>query len=237
MFKRLSILVGAVALAIQPATAQETAQPPIDPVRHDAAQTTVGYIFPPGTYSRVMEQMMGTAMDSVMASVGKMPMRDIAAISGRSPEELEKLGDGSLEEMLTILDPAYDERMKLTMQAMSGEMGALMSTFEPAFRDGLVRAYARRFTIRQLADLNRFFETPTGGLYAAESMVIMADPEVIKKMAEVMPEMMKQMPAMIASLKQATAHLPMPRKPSDLAKADKARLSELLGVPESELGK
>lgn len=237
MFKRFAILVSAAMLAAQPAAAQDTVQPPIDPVRLAAAKATVSHVFPPGTYSRVMKQMMGPTMDSIMGSVGKMPLRDIAAMSGKSPDELAKMGDGTLKEMLTILDPAYDERMKLTMQAVSEQMSAMMDKFEPVFRDGLARAYARRFTLKQLAELNRFFDTPTGGYYAAESMVIMADPEVMQKMVEVMPEMMKQMPAMMANMQQATANLPKPRKPSELSRADRDRLARLLGVPESRLGK
>jgi len=237
MFKRFAILAGAALLAAQPALAQDAPQPPIEPVRLEAAKVTVGYIFPPGTYARVMQQTMGSTMDAMMDSVGKMSIRDMAAMTGMSPDELAKVGDGTLNQLLAILDPAYDERMRLTMQVMSKDMTAMMDQFEPTFRDGLARAYARRFTIRQLSELNRFFETPTGGLYAAESMVIMADPEVMQKMTELMPQIMKQMPAIMANLQQATAHLPKPKKASELSKAERARIAKLLGVPMNQLGR
>ena len=236
--KRLTITACAFALALVPASlsAKETQPAEPDPVRLEAAQATVKHVFPSGTYARIMERTMDGVMDATMDSIGEMPLRDLAAIGGKSPEELEKMGKGTLKEMLAIVDPAYDQRMHLTMQVMSQEMTTLMTRFEPAFQDGLARAYAKRFTVAQLDELNSFFETPTGRAYAAESLVIMTDPEVMKKMTEIMPAMMKQMPAITQRMKQAMAGLPGPRKPEDLSPEEKARLAELLGVPVEKLG-
>src|SRR3546814_3041507 len=50
---------------------------------------------------------------------------------------------------------------------------------EPPMRDGLAKAYARKFTGAQLTDLNSFLATPTGKLYAGEWMALQADPEVM----------------------------------------------------------
>lgn len=100
--------------------------------------------------------------------------------------------------------------MRITNKVMMGEMGAIMSKVEPAVRDGLANAYARKFTAAQLRDLNRFFETPTGRFYAAESMMLFMDPEVMKSSMAMVPDLMKAMPAIGEKVKQATAHLPPP---------------------------
>lgn len=236
MFWKIAFLAGVALFAAQPAAAQDSIQQPIDPARLEAAQSTVEYIFPPGTYGRIMDRTMSTVMDTMMDSMGDLPLRDLARIGGIEAEELEKMGEGTLKEMLAILDPAYDQRMKITMQVVSSEMTGLMAKFEPAFQDGLARAYARRFTVSQLAELNAFFATPTGNLYATESMVIMTDPEVIRTMTEIMPQMMKEMPNITKRMMEATANLPKPRRAEDLTPAERQRLSELLGVPVEELG-
>jgi len=102
-------------------------------------------------------------------------------------------------------------------------------------REGLASAYAKRFTATQLTELNSFFATPTGKAYAADSMVIFMDPEVMKKMQEFVPTMMKAMPAIVDKAKTASASLPEPRKLQDLSPSDRARLAKLLGIPEDQL--
>jgi len=232
MFKRHSYLAClALALATSPAhvSAQATEAQEVDSLRLASAKVTVGHILPPGTFARVMQQSMDTMMGPMMDSVDSMSLRDIAAMTGRPEAELQQMGEGSLKDMMAILDPHYEERMRLTMEVMTGEMTKMMETFEPAFQDGLARAYAKRFSTRQLGELNAFFSTPTGAIYAAESMVIMTDPEVAKKMQELIPEMMKHMPAMMSALESATAHLPKPRKEKDLTPAERRKLEQLFG--------
>ncbi|MCB2047052.1 MAG: DUF2059 domain-containing protein [Novosphingobium sp.] len=217
----------------QAATTQAEDTAPISPERLAAARQTVARVFPRGTYARLMERSMGAAMDNMMESVGVLPLRDLAAVTGASSEQLDRLGEGTLKEMLAIIDPAYEERMRVTMKVMGEQMSGLMAQFEPAFQDGLARAYARQFDTKQLADLNAFFATPTGSAYASESMMLFADPEVMGKMREIMPEMMKQMPKMIKAVTQATANLPKQRKPEDLSPAEREKLEALMGKPDA----
>jgi hypothetical protein len=236
-------IASAVALCLTPAAAFAESAPsapaatpaPIDPIRLEAARLTVGHVFPSGTYARLMNGTMDGMMKSMFDGVGKIPMRDLAAIGGLSEAQLAKLGNGTLEEVTTIIDPAFHQRMDLSMRTMMREMGAVMSSFEPAMQDGLAQAYARRFTAAQLAELNRFFDTPTGSIYAAESMLLFMDPAVMSKMQTMMPELMKQMPALIGKVKDATAGLPAPRKPAELNPAERQRLARLLGITEAQL--
>jgi hypothetical protein len=179
----------------------------------------------------MMDSMMGGTFQSMMNSMGDLPVRDILAAANVPSEQIDKLGEGTLKEMMAILDPAYEERMNLMMTTMTGQLKDLMSEFEPAFQDGLTRAYAKRFDARQLGELNRFFATPTGAAYANESMMLFMDPEVIGKMQELMPAMLERMPKLIEAMTTTTAHLPPPRKPGDLTPAERAKLEALLGTP------
>jgi hypothetical protein len=248
--KRLLIAAASCALPLGPAAAlaQDTAatrqitstpEAPaaVDPARLATARKTVDYVFPIGTYARLMNGTMNGLMDRMMDSVGKMPLRELAALGGVSQDKLTKLGDGTLREVMAIYDPHYQERTQVTMRAMTAEMVKLMTRFEPAIRDGLAQAYARRFTVGQLDELNHFFATPTGTIYAADSMAIFMDPEVMSKMTELMPSILKEMPALTAKMKEATASLPPPRNFEDLTAAERQRLAGLLGVSVDELGR
>jgi hypothetical protein len=230
-------IASAVLLGLSPiaACAQTAAPTPVDAERMTTARAIVGHVFPAGTYQRIMNGSMDAMMSSMMDGLGKIPLRDLAAMGGVSQAKLAQLGEGTLAEVASILDPAFQQRMDLTMHTTMREMGTMMSTFEPAMQDGLAEAYARRFTSSQLSELKSFFETPTGNIYAAESMMLFMDPAVMTKMQAWVPELMKQMPALMAKVKEATARLPAPRKPADLSSAERQRLAKLLGTTEQQL--
>lgn len=240
--KRIAILA-CITLAHLPtvASAQAAAEPAavtVDDIEHsELATRTVDFVFPSGTYARIMNTTMDALMDNIMDSVTAMPIRDLAALGGIDKAKLDELGPGTMREMMLILDPAFEERMKLSTRAMMSEMTTLMTQVEPSIRDGLASAYSSRFDARQLAELNAFFATPTGRAYAEQSMVIFTDKAVMAKMQEFMPAMMKQMPAIIEKVGVATAKLPAPRKVEDLSKAERGKLAELIGVPEDKLDK
>ncbi len=238
--------LAALALAPQPLAAQEAApQAPAamgnmfgtaEPLtaeqeaRLPAAEQVVARIFPPGTYARMMNDTMKPMMDNIMGSFMDVPMSEIAKLSGLPAEQLPAMGEGSLREVMAILDPAFEERTRLmsgvTMQLVSD----MMVEVEPSYRAGLARAYATRFTEAELADMAAYFSTPTGARYAAESMLINTDPQVMSTMNEMVPTMMRLMPEMMAKAKEAEAKLPPRRSFSDLTPAEQTRLAEVLGT-------
>ncbi|MCJ2187787.1 DUF2059 domain-containing protein [Novosphingobium beihaiensis] len=240
LFAALSVpalLAAAPALAAEaaPATAPATvSEVPADPARLAAARQTVDYVFPAGTYARIMNGTMDKIMDSIMDSMLKMPLKDLAGIGG---VDTSKLSSASMAEIMEIYDPSYKERTSIITHTMMSQMAGIMTEFEPDIRDGLAQAYAEKFDVKQLGELNAFFATPTGKEYAADSYLIMMSPQVMAKMQAFMPKMMKQMPAIMEKVKTATADLPKPRKFADLSKAEKTKLAKILGLSETELEK
>lgn len=221
-----------LALSMPALAAEPTPVSAADPARLAAAQQTVDYIFPTGTYARMMGETMDKMMDSIFDSTMRMPLKDLVGMSGVDTDDI---GEGSLAEMMEIYDPAYQERTRLSTRIMMAEMTTLMTRFEPDIRSGLASAYAKRFDAAQLADLNRFFATPTGRAYAADSYIIMMSPDVMEKMQAFMPQVMQAMPAIVGKVKDATEKLPKPRNYADLSDADKAKLAKILGISPSEL--
>ena len=226
-----SSLIG-LALLAAPVTNAQTAP---DAARVAAAQPVVDKIFPVGTYRRMMEGTLSKMMDSMMDGVMKMPIAQLARIGGVPEEKLAGLNQSSMEQISAIVDPHFRERTTLGMNAMMASMTEMMDGFEPKVRDALTRAYARKFDGRQLAELAAFFRTPTGDLYARQSMMMFMDPEIMSEMQALMPEMMKKMPEMAAKAEEATKKLPPPRKIADLSQEERGNLAKLLGVKASDL--
>lgn len=208
----------------------EPTEAPIDPARLEAAKKTVQYIFPAGTYARIMDRSLQGMVKPMMDSVGKLPLSDLAAIAGVSEKDLATKPGATLDELMAILDPAFKERTAATMPAMFKAMGSLFAEFEPVMQASLAKAYARRFDERQLADLNTFFATPTGTLYASNSMVIFTDPEVLSGMQAFVPVMMKRMPEIMKGVQSELARFPQRKTLKDLTPADRKRIAELLGL-------
>lgn len=220
--------------AAEPAATTAATAPVTDPARIAAARQTVDYVFPLGTYARLMNGTLDKMMDSIMDSTMKLPMRQLAGLSG---VDTEKLGEASMAEIMEIYDPAFKQRMQISTRTMMGEMIPLMTQVEPEVRDGLTQAYAGKYSAAQLGELNAFFATPTGRAYAADSYLIMMSPEVMSKMQAFVPKLMEQMPAIAEKVKAASASLPAPRAYADLSKSEKVRLAKLLGVSEDQLEK
>ncbi len=65
----------------------------------------------------------------------------------------------------------------------------------------------------------------------------MMDPAVMDKMQAFVPKHMQAMPAMMTKAKEAMADLAPAKAYKDLSAAERKKLAELPGVPESELRK
>lgn len=226
-FAALAVATPGFAQSPPPATA---ASPQADPAKLDAATRIAGKLLPDGTYRKMMSGMLDKMMGGVIEQVTDLPIRSLAEMGGLAPDKVKALGPGTLKQLMAILDPAFDERIKTTTNVMMTDMVDIMSKMEPSVREGLAEAYANRFTAAQLADLERFFGTPTGGLYAEQSMQIYTDPAIITRMQAMVPQIMQAMPAMMQKVTSATAGLPRPKKAGELTSADKAKLAELLGI-------
>ena len=232
---RLALLASAALTIAAPAVAQAPPAPaaaaaPIDPARLAAAKTVAAKLLPAGTYRAMMDGTLTQMMSGMTDQMMDLPLRDIMGMTGQSEADIKKLGPATLKQVMAIVDPAFQQRTRILMDTMMPAIVDLMETMEPQVRDGLAEAYARRFTVAQLGELNRFFETPTGAQYAGQSMLVYTDPAVMSRMQAMTPELMKAMPGIIEKVKIASAKLPAPRKKEELTKADKKRLAALLGT-------
>lgn len=217
-----ALLLGVAAPAFAQ-TAPQAATTEIDAQRLTLAKATVESIWPSGTYSRMINQMMSGVMEQMMGSVMNMSEADMAKSLGVEAKAKGKAA--SKETMLEKIrkeDPHFDERMRLTNKVMGEEMGRMGAILEPRLREGLAKAVAKRFTATQLTDVNRFLATESGRAFGGEMMMLWVDPDVFKAMLGSFPELMKEMPAAMQRVEKATAHLPKPKKKEPEKKASDA---------------
>ncbi|MEH6789822.1 DUF2059 domain-containing protein [Parasphingorhabdus sp.] len=183
------------------------------PERLAAARVTVDYLFPLGTYQRMMKGTMDQLMDSILSQTFERPMAETMKGYGLEDKTLDGLGEASFKDLLTKRDPHFEERMKISTRVMMDEMVDLMTTMEPALREALTKIYARKYTVPQLGEMNRFFATETGSAFARDYMMVFVDPEMMQSMMGMVPAMMDAMPEIVGKVEAATAHLPAPAQP------------------------
>ena len=80
----------------------------------------------------------------------------------------------------------FDEFMTRQMARTTDTLRASL----PGMVDAMARAYARRFDVAQMAEVRRFFETPTGRAYMQASTTIMADPDIARWQRDMMARTM-----------------------------------------------
>jgi len=211
----------------EPLTAEQEARLP-------AAQAVVGVMMPDGFYG----EMMGDMMDKMVRPMMSMFSSPEFLLSTRlelSQDEIDALEQAEKIEIMTMLDPAYGQRGDAIVNVMMGKMGGMFGAMEGPMREGLSKAYAVRFDGAQLNDIATFFATPSGSIYARESMALFADPQVMQASMQALPAMMSGIGDMESAMMEAMGSLPGERAYEDLSGEERDRLAELLEVGAASL--
>ena len=218
-----ALIAGLIAATATPALAGQapaTAQPAADPVKQALATRVAASIWPDGTYARMIDSMFG-AKDGLTDMFLDMRPADLMgalaesmAGEGKAKADTEEAAQPSptFREMFTAEDPHFEERMRITVKVVGDEVRRIARPIEPKFRAGLAKSIERRFTRQQLEPIAAFLETEPGRAYAAQSMTMFIDKDVMLAMIQSFPTMIKEMPAAFKKVEAATAHLPKPPK-------------------------
>ncbi|SER40561.1 DUF2059 domain-containing protein [Sphingobium sp. YR768] len=226
----LLLLAAPVAAQAQPVGAQAEATASVDPTLLAKAQPIAAIILPNGTMERMMGPMMQKMIGPMMDGMTKMPIREFLKVGGMDPEQADSLGEATIEQMMAIIDPNFRKRMDVIVNTMMPAMGRFMGRYEPDMREGMAEAFAHRYDAAELDQIAAFLKTPTGGKFGAGFMELATDPHYIGRMQKIMPDMMRAMPDILKSSEAELAKLPKPRTYNDLSKAERDRLTALLGA-------
>lgn len=152
-----------------------------DAARLASARQLLDQIMPPATREAMIQSMLtpmqANMRQGIMQSDGMQKM----------------LGDPKAK-------AAFDQ----FLAKQDARTGTMLRESLPGMVDAMSRAYARRFDVAQLDDLKRFFTTPTGQAYVANSFSIMADPDIAawqrKLMSQAMTHMQDDIAAMVKDI-------------------------------------
>lgn len=225
---RTSII--AAALLLSSTVRAQTSPPPPSPADLALATDIAGRIFPDGTYQRILGTSMTGILEGMVDQMSNLQLAPLLASSGLPANTTARIGRTTMRQVMDVIDPAYEKRMRIEMPILTTELASVMTRFEPEMRQGLADSYAHRFTGEQLADIDRFMRTPSGAAFAAQSMTMSSDPAVTARMRNFIPTLVQSMPAIMGKATAAAAALPKAKTYAELTPADRTRLSQLLGT-------
>lgn len=189
-------------------------QPEPDPVRLNAARGVALKMWPDGTFGSLLETYATTMANTVL----DMKPAELDAMfndkkDGKAKPTSPADASLTLRDQMRRDDPHFDKRVAVITAAVKVELAKLSPLVEPQLREGLSRAMARRFTQPQLGDLNAFYQSPTGQVYARESLKMWFDSDVMRSTFNAMPAIIMQMPGAMQRVDAAMKTLPpMPKK-------------------------
>ncbi len=208
----------------EPLTAEQEARLP-------TARRIIDLFIPEGTFG----EMMGGAVGGILGPMAEMEQdpRDALdqALGYMAPTE--EMDDESVIATLDIVDPIWRDRQAAEMAAAEQMMVRMGEVMEPMMREVMTELYAIYFTQAQLEDIEAFFQTDTGTVFARESWSMSSDPRIMARMFsnEAMWEQMLD----FEGLEEQLAGVAEPRNYADLQSEERARVMELTGMTEEQL--
>lgn len=188
--KRLA-LAAALVLAPVAATAQAPASTAVvDSARLAAATRLLDALFPPVSRTQMMDAMMTPMMANLRQGMTQNP--SFAAEMAKNPK------------VKAAFEQFMDAQFRRSLD--------LVRTSLPGMFDAIARAYARRFDVAQMEEIERFFRTPTGQAYMQGAMTVMADPDVAAFQRKMMADAMSRVQADTAAFAKEVAAIQQSEK-------------------------
>lgn len=203
---------------------------PVDPARLKLAEVTAAKLLPTGAYAKIMEDMIGNILTPLFADMPGITDFKISSVTGVSYDDVEKLTPEQKDAIGELIDPFGKQRGEQTIAIVKPMLSDAMIQLEPPIRQGMSRAYARRFSVAELNAINRFFATPTGAAFAQESFRLQADPEVLQASFKALPTLLTGFKGKEAEVTAKFEALPKEKKLADLSPAEMQKLAALLGT-------
>ena len=176
-------LMLAVPAGAQTATAPVTAP---DAARLAAADRLLTVILPPARFQTMIDGMMKGIEANMLQAI-------------RSNPAMATMFDGDAR-----VRPIFERYMT----RLTADSAAAMRVEQPAMMTAMARAYARRFTVAQMGEVEAFFATPTGQLYMDQGATIMTDPDVAAWQQRIARQQFARLPNAIATMTAELEALP-----------------------------
>ncbi|MBB6427040.1 DUF2059 domain-containing protein [Sphingopyxis sp. JAI128] len=204
--------------------------PPVDPARLALAQKAMGALVPSGSLERMMDNLYGKMFKTLMGEFGGQSDMMLSIKTGVESDQIATLDEATKAKVSDMFDPYRKEREEQITKVVKPLISEVLADMEPPMREGLAKAYARKFTEAQLTDLNGFLATPTGTLYANEWMALQADPEVMLSIIKAVPPLITKFVDRAPQIEKDMKELPKEKQLSDFSDKELAQLAKLMKV-------
>lgn len=204
--------------------------PPIEPARLTLAQQTMGVMIPAGSLEKMIDNLYGKMFKTIMTELGGQSDLMLSIKTGVESDKIATLDEATKNKIADMFDPHRQEREDQITRVIKPLISEALTDLERPMRDGMAKAYARKFSAGQLADLNSFFATSTGRLYASEWMALQADPEVMVAVMKALPPMVTKFMDRGPQIEKDMKELPKEKQLSDFGDKELASLAKLMKV-------
>ncbi|MBJ7502451.1 MAG: DUF2059 domain-containing protein [Sphingopyxis sp.] len=204
--------------------------PPIDPSRLTLAQQTTAALIPNGSIEKMVDNLYGKMFKTIMGEFGGQSDLLLSIKTGVESEQIAGLDEATKGKVADMFDPHRKEREDQITRVIKPLISEALADMEPPMRDGLAKAYARKFSGAQLTDLNSFLATPTGRIYADEWMALQADPEVMLAVIKAVPPLITKFIDRAPEIEKDFKELPKERQLSDFDDKELGKLARLMKV-------
>lgn len=145
----------------------------LDPERIEAARELLDIMMPTASREAMMIAMIEPMMDNLEDGMLQSPELDAALTDNPDVRAL-------FVEFMAVQRERSLESARANL---------------PSMMEAMSRAYARRFTRREMREIGTFFETPAGQAYLQQSNSIMSDPDIATWQRRTMTESMQHLQA------------------------------------------
>jgi hypothetical protein len=207
---------------------------PEQEARLPAAQALIGKVIPAGTMGEMMDKLMNGVLGPMMAVAPDGAVTTLARETGIESYALT-IDEEQAGTLASLFDPAWKERQQREAAMIPEMIREVMGLMEPGMRKAMSELYAIRFSSGELAEIDAFFSTGTGGKYARESFLMASDPRIMASTMEAMPALMGMFGDIEARMAERMADLPKVRTFAELTAAERAQVAEATGYSVEEI--
>lgn len=204
--------------------------PPIEPARLALAEQTTAALVPSGSLEALMDNLYGKMFKTIMDQADGASDLMLSIKTGVESDKIAELDKDTKTAIADLFDPHRKEREEQITRVVKPLISEALADLEPPMREGMAKAYARKFSAEQLGELNAFFATPTGRAYTQEWMAAQADPEVVLAMAKAIPPMVLKFIDRAPEISKDFEDLPKERALADLSDAEMKKLAKMMKV-------
>jgi len=222
----------------KPLPAVRYVPPTLDPAKAALARSVAARLVPAGSTAQSLQAPFNMEVMNLVHSYLMMPVERFAAEHGAELPEEGKNGPPVVRlRLLEILDPANQERMRMSSPIIQKMAADAAASKEPQLREALAIAYGQRLSVSELRAVDHFLSTPEGIAFARTSAMIENDLGVFAARQLMALAVIDAIPAMTQRLTEVTASLPKIKDTADLSDGERKEVATLLKVDVSQLSK